>query len=262
MNKRADKENYAGKLLSIAIGLITAILAFVYFGSTLSKLIPGIIPLSDEVSSATPSRKFTGPGQYPPENFLAYGILAFPQRATPDSRQRHLMICDAYVSALPHSTELKGIPLSEQMVTVWPIENDELAARIDIYTPRNEVCEIAVDHYGLVVAKSALNDVANVEAIEKELIRGDSIDFKNLTQGPYLLAWAPGNKKGDSDALVLVVDLTRVNLPQHAEAIFSRWIREIEKNPSLWSNGWDIPAVRLRLRLWADDIGDSVVGGF
>jgi len=209
----------------------------------------------------TPSRKFTGPGQYPPENFLAYGILAFPQRATPDSRQRHLMICDAYVSALPHSTELKGVPFSEQMVTVWPIENDELATRIDMYTPRNEVCEIAVDHYGLVVAKSALNDVANAKAVEKDLIRGDSLDFTDLTQGPYLLGWAPGNKKGDSDALVLVVDLTRVNLPEHAKAIFLRWIREIEQDPSLWSNGWDIPALRLRLRLWADDIGDSVVAG-
>lgn len=208
----------------------------------------------------TPSRKFTGPGQYPPENFLAYGILAFPQRVTPDSRQRHLMICEAYVSALPHSTELKGVPLSEQMVTTWPIENDELATRIDMNTPRKEVCELAVDHYGLVIAKSALNDAEKAEAGDKELIRGDTLDFENLKQGPYLLAWAPGYKKGDSDALVLVLDLSRVNLPQHAKAIFIRWIREIEQDPGLWSNGWDIPAVQLKLRLWADDLGNSIVG--
>ena len=208
----------------------------------------------------TPSRMFIGTHQFPPENFLAYGILAFPQRATPESRQRHLMICNAYISALPHFTELKGVPLSRQMVTVWPVENNTLATKIDIDTPRNKVCEIAVDHYGLVLAKSALNDAANAETMEKGLVRGDSLNFNNLEQGPYLLAWAPGNKKGDTDALVLVVDLTRVNLPEHAKDIFSRWAREIQQDPSLWSNGWNIPVLRLRLKLWADDMGDSLVG--
>lgn len=216
--------------------------------------------MKSESSHVTPSRMFISAGQYPPDSFRAYGILAFPQRASPDTKKRHLMICNAYVSALPHSTELKGVPLSSQMVTVWPIENTELATKVDLNTTRGNVCEVAVDHYGLVVAKSALNDAAKAATVEHDLVRGDTLDFNNLKQGPYLLAWAPGSKKGDPDALVLVIDLTRVNLPEHATNIFSRWIKEIEQDPTLWSNGWDIPALRLKLKLWADDLGDSLIG--
>jgi amino acid transporter len=32
------------------------------------------------------SRLFAGPHQYPPSSFAAYGIVAFPSRATPDDR--------------------------------------------------------------------------------------------------------------------------------------------------------------------------------
>jgi hypothetical protein len=209
-----------------------------------------------------PTRIFVGSGQYPPEKFRAYGILAFPQRATDATRGRHLMICQAYVAALPHFTELPGISLKAQMVTVWPIENDELATSIDRYTERNQVCESAVDHYGLVLAREAINDAIRAEEYDSGLTRGDPVDFSHLRRGPFLLGWAPGVRKGASDALVLVLDLTRVNEPEHAEAILERWTKEIVINPSVWSNGWDVKTVKLRIRLWADDMGERLFAWF
>jgi hypothetical protein len=52
------------------------------------------------------SRLFAGPDQYPPEEFAAYGILAFRSRASSQDRARHLMICEAYAATLPHADEL------------------------------------------------------------------------------------------------------------------------------------------------------------
>jgi hypothetical protein len=214
---------------------------------------------SDQVI-ITPTRIFSGPGQYPPNEFPAYGILAFPQHATPASRDRHLMICEQYVAAFPHATELPGTPKSKQMVTVWPIDNDKVAIKLDRYTSRENICSIAVDRYGLALASAAIGDAFRSQ--RHRLLRGDPVDVHSRGRGPFLLAWAPGSQKGASDAVVLVLDLTRVNMPRHAEAIFERWRREIEQDPSLWSNGWDITSVKLRLRLWADDMGGRTLTWF
>jgi hypothetical protein len=222
----------------------------------------GLPPPMKLPPAITPTRIFSGPGQYPPKDFRAYGILVFPHRPTAASRARHLMICDAYVAALPHFTELPDVPSKDQMVTVWPIENDEVAKELDLHTPRRDVCQLAVDHYGLVLARAAIKDAIKAQQHELGRIRGDPVDFGNLRRGPFLLGWAPGSQKGAPDALVLVLDLTRIDVPGHAEAVFERWIREIEQNPLIWTNGWDVFTVRLRIRLWADDIGERVVGWF
>lgn len=213
-----------------------------------------------ESNDVIPSRMFVGPNQYPPETFAAYGILAFPQRATPSSRERHLMICHAYTAALPHFTDLKEVPLNHQMVTVWPIEDESHATIIDLDTKRADVCEPAVDYYGLVAAKRALRSAKLAQNANAERIVGDSIDFNDLTKGPYLLAWAPGESIKDPDALVLVVDLSLVSLPEHAEEVFSRWVRQIEQDPSLWQDGWDESALILKIRMWTDEMGVLVPG--
>jgi hypothetical protein len=51
-----------------------------------------------------PSRMFAGPNQYPPTQFRAYGIVAFPGLSASDDKSRYDMICDAYISALSHYT--------------------------------------------------------------------------------------------------------------------------------------------------------------
>ncbi|MER9546788.1 hypothetical protein NKI72_33110 [Mesorhizobium sp. M0437] len=45
------------------------------------------------------SRMFSGPGEYPPENFGAYGILAFPAKASEFDKDRHLKVCQAYLNS-------------------------------------------------------------------------------------------------------------------------------------------------------------------
>src|SRR5690349_14864524 len=76
------------------------------------------------------SRLFAGPEQYPPKLFAAYGILAFPARASSYDRDRYMMICEAYIAGLPSTYEV-GKPKWDQMVTVWPVISDEQANAIN-----------------------------------------------------------------------------------------------------------------------------------
>ena len=83
-------------------------------------------PATPENQDVRAARIFAGPTQYPPEDFAAYGILAFRARASLYDHDRHSMMCQAYASGLPHTTEL-SIPDSQQMVTVWPVDSENRA---------------------------------------------------------------------------------------------------------------------------------------
>jgi hypothetical protein len=190
------------------------------------------------------SRLFAGPSQYPPEEFAAYGILAFRSRASSQDRARHLMICESYASTLPHADEL-AYPRSEQMVTVWPIDSDASASQLN-EMPRDAVCDTAIKHYGLVTALGALKDAE---------LAGVGI----LGIGPFLLAWSPSTDKGQEDALVLVSDLSHVTTYEQAQQIMLGWSRDIEQNPQLWTNGWDVEKLLEATRLWVDKYGPKIL---
>lgn len=192
----------------------------------------------------TASRIFAGPNQYPPEEFAAYGILAFRSRPSPYDRARHLMICNAYVTSLPHTFELT-IARAEQMVTVWPVDSDSDASRLN-RAPRNGICEIAVDNYGLVIAQQALKDA-------------ETAGVNTTDSGPFLFAWSPSTDKGKQDALVLVSDLSDVTTYEHAHEILLEWSRDIEQDPQLWSNGWDVERLRRKIRHWVDKYGPKAL---
>ena len=64
-------------------------------------------------SSVIASRIFAGPNQYPPKEFAAYSIVAFPSRPSLHDRDRYLTICHAYVATLPHASELELPRLSK-----------------------------------------------------------------------------------------------------------------------------------------------------
>jgi outer membrane protein OmpA-like peptidoglycan-associated protein len=190
------------------------------------------------------SRLFAGPTQYPPNDFAAYGIVAFKTRATPDDNPRYEMICDAYVAGLLHFTDVK-VPLKKQMVTVWPIESDGQATRINKMT-RESLCPEAVRHYGLPIS---------LEAIESA--RRSNVRFDDA--GPFLLAWSPSETKGQPDALVLVSDLSDVTNSEQAKQIFFDWFSKIQENPELWRPGWDIAKLKVTIRLWADKYGEKLL---
>ena len=193
------------------------------------------------------SRLFAGPNQYPPADFAAYGIVAFSSRAAPNDRDLYIMMCEAYVAVLPHESEL-ALPNSAQMVTVWPMSSDSAAIRIN-RAHRDEVCDQAVDGYGLVVATQALKDAAKVGA-----------DVSG--RGPYLLAWSPSTQKGKADALVLVANLSNVTTADEAKLGLLRWKKDILEDSAIWNNGWNQERVRIAMREWADQFGSKILSLF
>lgn len=187
------------------------------------------------------SRLFAGPGQFPPADFAAFGIVAFPARASSADRDRHLMLCEEYVAVLPRPDEL-GLPVEQQMVTVWPVAESSIA---DDLNAMAEPCPDAVRHYALPAAVRAIRDAG-----EAAILVG--------RRGPFLLAWAPGGQKGEQDAVVLMSDLSDVTNAEQARTIFTLWREDIESNPELWESGWDIEALRTGIRLWVDRVGTQI----
>jgi hypothetical protein len=193
------------------------------------------------------SRLFAGPSQYPPAEFTAYGIVAFRTRASAHDFARHRMICEAYLSSLPHSSEV-STAIIQQIVTIWPLSTNEIASLLN-KIPTPNICDAAVEYYGLVTSLEAIKDA-------------ESTGVKISGLGPFLLAWSPSASKGKHDALVLVLDLSRVTTYEQAQAMFLKWSREIENNPELWLNGWNVESLRVAARFWVDEYGPKVLSLF
>jgi hypothetical protein len=204
--------------------------------------VPRGSPLATASRVVTASRIFAGPNQYPPMEFAAYGILAFRSRPSPYDRDRHLLFCNAYVATLPHESELE-VPRSKQMVTVWPVNSDEYSNRLNQLVDRSrDICQIAVDHYGLVIAQQTLRDAE---------LTGENV----TASGPFLLAWSPATDKGREGALFLVSDLSNITTYEQARERLGAWSRDIERDPTLWIKGWNREGLRIAIRDWVDKYG-------
>lgn len=197
---------------------------------------------------ARATRIFGSENQFPPKDFRAYGILAFPARATAATRDRYMVICDAFLQTVPHVTELRDVPRSNQIVTVWPMEAPGDAARANA-APRAETCAIAVDNYGVALAARRLED-ARVARPNK--IRD--------TRGPFLIAWNPTSAIGQADQPILVHDLSYVREPEQAEDAMRRWRREIQAGPPNWDAPSKVESLRLTLRNQIDYFGPNGLG--
>ena len=191
------------------------------------------------------SRSFVGPHILPPDDLAAYGIVAFPYLATSRTWERHKMICDAYVATLPRSQDL-SLPNSQQMITVWPLRTEQIAAKLTA-TPGADACREAVDNYDLATSIRALKDAQRA---------GQELGFR---RGPFLLAWAPSASKGEPDVLVLVADLSEKAEYEDVLEIFGQWRSRIEQNPDLWIAGWSAEGLKLAVREWADTVGPAVL---
>jgi hypothetical protein len=199
------------------------------------------------------SRLFAGREQYPPKDFPAYGLVAFPSLPTPHDHERYLLVCEAYAATLPHADDPAMVPRKEQMVTVWPVRSADTADALNgsalDAVGATGVCNVAVVAYDLVVAQQAIK--------EAELCAG----IRLWRRGPYLLAWSPGKTKGSRDAPVLVADLSEKATLDDLKAVFVKWANDIEKNPELWreGEGWSVDKVRTLIREWADRWGPSIL---
>jgi hypothetical protein len=70
-----------------------------------------------------------------------------------------------------------------------------------------------------------------------------------------LLAWSPATQKGQPGSLVLTSDFSDVTTLQQAKDLFSDWSANIQENPELWKEGWNLEKVKIVIRLWADKYG-------
>lgn len=189
---------------------------------------------SNQFTGIRASRIFAGPTQFPPQDFAAYGVVAFKSRSVDGtSSPREQMICNAYLGILPEASELT-VPITSQMVTVWPILSDEKARDVAALA-RSEACDEALAQYGLSAGRAAILD-ANKAGIDTS------------GAGPFLLAWSPAEKKGDPTAPVLAVDMSNVETKDRAMKIFDAWANEIEKDSDLWVIGWQNESIRAKLQ--------------
>ena len=80
----------------------------------------GVVKTRSILGPAEATRIFSHPRQYPPHEFGAYAIVAFKSGADSSDRDRYIMICEAYMSAIPDSS-LSDLPKENQLATVWPL---------------------------------------------------------------------------------------------------------------------------------------------
>jgi hypothetical protein len=174
-------------------------------------------PASGRPPPVLPTRAFLPPHDVPPENFAAYGIVAFQEKAMSSTATRHRTVCEAFIASLP-PVSLAPVPAQQQMVTVWPVDSTTIPEQLQRANPG----DVAVQHYDLPTALTALKEARTQQHTE----------FSG--QGPHLLGWAPSSTKGQKDALVLVVDLSNARTSAELLERFKFWREQIEQKPELW----------------------------
>jgi hypothetical protein len=188
-------------------------------------------------------RALIEPAEMPPREVAGYGIVAFTSRPQPHDVERYKTICEAYKATLPSQTELPpDTPLSEQMITYWPI--------LDKNTPeaRRADCPHLVANYALRLGLDAIHDADK----KKEEMAS--------RRGPFLIAWAPSGSRFLPDALVLVFDLSSFDGERSFTEVFQAWRQQITDKPELWRHGgFDVEAVRRIIRDTFDRYGDGLM---
>jgi hypothetical protein len=188
-------------------------------------------------------RALIEPAEMPPREVAGYGIVAFTTRPLPHDVERYKHICEAYKATLTSQTELPpNAPLSEQMITYWPIANKN--------TPeaRRGDCPYLVSNYALRLGLDAIQD-----ADKKKEGLADR-------RGPFLIAWAPSESRFVPDSLVLVMDLSALDGERSFTEVFQDWRQHITDNPELWRRGgFNIEAFRRIIRDTFDRYGDGLL---
>lgn len=192
------------------------------------------------------SRLFAGPNMYPPMDFAAYGVFAFRSLPSFEERKRHLMFCHAYRTTLPNSSTLYQLPMSKQMVTVWPLETDLVAHHLNnLKIDKENICDRAIDSYGFATSIKAIKDA-----------KFSGVDISG--EGPFLLAWSPAKRKGKKGFPVLVADFSNVSTMQEAKRILLVWRDKIESDSHSWKDGFIATDLRDKLRQLVDNLGPKL----
>jgi hypothetical protein len=222
----------------VAWGLLSAASALIACSN--APPAPPQAPLPAAAASARglrPVRAFLPAGQIPPAGVGAYGVLAFNALPTDASRARLKKVCGSYLATLPSQAAIPtSIPLSEQMITFWPVHGNPVP---------NPVCDWLLDNYDLFGGISAIQDAQS----QGQTVRG---------RGPFLIGWSPSTARGVKDAVVLVVGLSPFESQDSFDEQLEFWRQEIVENPSVWRGGFSVERLRLAIRDWADRNGADI----
>jgi hypothetical protein len=199
-------------------------------------------PTGAPVPRLVPARVYLRAADIPPPSIGAYGVVALRSKPTPANRERLLRTCIAYRASLPPQRTLpSSIPPSNQMLTIWPLDEPDASEAL------KDDCDFAVDHYDLVGGILAIQDASRHQGANLEGV------------GPFLIGWSPSNTRGVPDKVVLIFDLSHLESQASFDEAFTIWQKKIVENPTLWVSGFSVTKIRLALRDFIDHYGSDVV---
>jgi len=203
----------------------------------------GVVPSGAPRPMLQTVRALIEPSELPPRGVAAYGIVAFSSLALSTDIERYKFVCEAFKATLiPQESLPAGTPLSVQMITFWPIRNKHTAAAV------RADCSHLIENYDLETGLNAIRDADK---------RAEKLTER---RGPFLVAWSPAESRYQSDSLVLVMDLSRLDGQQNFLEIFQTWRQKIVDNPALWKGGFvDLESFRRTVRDTLDRYGDGIL---
>ena len=187
-----------------------------------------------------------------PRMFGGFGIVAFVEGPI-GQEARYRSICEGYFNVFVSALLLRadGIPFAQQFVTYWPTQQDGTLVSYDtgLFADADRFCKDHVEKLDLRVSRDFLK-------------RAEShVGGRIVGRGPFLLAWSrPVDTWEAERAVVLVLDLSRIESTTQANQAFRWWKDQIQTDPESWENGWDIRLIRMKLAFLADSLGRLLVG--
>ncbi len=209
------------------------------------------------------SRAFATLSTFEAREFAGFGLVHFPNSYNSENAERFHMFCGEFRGTLRSVEDFESPPTpierSKQMVTIWPIRDQEVAFEIE--RQRNIEAEMAAsgnkkraEEAGERVCSTASQgyqfdpDIANVSG---------SAAFSG--RGPFLIAWAPGASKGTRNQTALVMDLSDVESASVANKAFVDWRIAVENRRQDWSTTKGEDGVRDILRDFANRSGTTIL---
>ncbi|MBB95664.1 MAG: hypothetical protein CML68_13870 [Rhodobacteraceae bacterium] len=210
------------------------------------------------------SRAFAPPKTYKAGQFAGYGLIHFPNSYSSAEAQRFEMFCHAFRILRPVEeleTPPDPIPRSEQMVTVWPIRDQAVSSAIKTARQEESAAALRGDRAARDAAGNKLCAVASAGYRLDLDVAGARIETNGealSSDGPYLVAWAPGGDKGKPGRTALLVDLGPITTPEGARREMGKWRDAIERRRGDWGRT-DEAGLRDLIRDWANRAGPTIL---